>query len=149
MLIRLLTITSVLFFSACGGGSSSSSAPSQISGMWNGLMTQASGIRCSDGSYIGVGVGTSTRELSIEIKGGDLIGETASLILDECFYSGERIETSQIIFSTDESNCAPELSLTDINNNKAELYINAGEAKSDFDEIVCFVNEVGEVQRID
>lgn len=130
----------------CGGGSSGNSA-TRISGVWSGSMRQASGVKCSDGSLLAVGVGTLTRELSVEIISGDSIGEEASLFLDGCTYFGIRQESTRIVFSSDSSNCAPEILFEQIEENSGTLFIHSGNPVATGAELVCLVDESGVLDR--
>lgn len=125
--------------SACSGGGDDNDTFEAIAGRWSGDLSQASGLNCSDGTFIGAGAGSNAGTIALEISGGDLLGETSTLTVTartcanpeveacgvpaggECVYSGVRLSESEIEFHSDDASCNESVVLDSIKNGQASV----------------------------
>lgn len=128
---------------SCGADRSDTSG---VSGTWSGQLYQASGINCSDGSFIGAGLGTPTRVITVQVTGGEAIGEEAALSLDSCTMMGGRVTASSMEFSSTATGCPQVISFSGINGGMATLHINPGPPEATTEGTVgCAIAESGEI----
>jgi hypothetical protein len=77
----------MLWLSACGGGERGDK--SAIEGTWRGEVIQGV-ILCSDGTGIGAGAGSVTRQVSLEVSGSDVVGSIVEAVDGTCYFEGIR-----------------------------------------------------------
>lgn len=141
----LIFIGLVLTVSGCGGDGSGFET---IAGNWSGQMFQASGINCSDGTFIGAGLGSPTRVISFVIEGGDVLDASASLSLNGCDYIGTREEESEITFYSSDESCLESVKHSEIDGGMATTTLDSRPAKPDSQgQPTCTIAEQGEVTK--
>lgn len=136
----------ILCSSLLAGCGSDGSGGSDVSGSWRGQLFQASGINCSDGSFIGAGLGTPTRVIAVQVTGGEVTGAEAALSLDACMMTGSRVTSSSMIFVSAAPACPREIWFSGINGGVATLHLNPGRPEANSDGTVsCVIEESGTV----
>lgn len=141
----------LVFFFGCGGGGSDSddnivadvNFPT-LSGTWSGESRQESGLSCSDGSFIGAGVGTGAREIRFEIAGADAFDQEGTLQLESCVYSGSRQTRREMEFFSSDSDCLDSVVLFEIEDGETRFVTNPRVSDS---QEVCDFSRGGEVFR--
>jgi hypothetical protein len=148
--MRTYLILSALFVCSyfvlgCGGGSSGGDS---ISGNWTGQLFQSSGISCSDGTFLGAGVGTPTRTITLLVTGGEAVGDAASVSFDACTLTGTRDSAASIEFSSSSQSCPKKLLFSEIDDGLAKLSIDPGSPRTSADGTVgCVIAESGEIRQ--
>ena len=103
---RVSMICALLFQSSCGGGGGESEGI--FEGTWRGEQLNG-GANCSDGFFIGVGLGIKIGDIELRISGGKQEGDLVTIQYDDCILegvaSGTKVEARPV------SGCYPALSL--------------------------------------
>lgn len=144
----------VLLAVGCGGGGSDSDTEgpvvsdvgfSKLSGMWLGESFQGSGIACSDGSFIGAGVGTGAQEISFEIGGADSFNQEGTLQFGSCTYFGVRQTLAEMEFFSSDSSCLDSIVLYEIEESGVARFSTTPRPAENQE--ACVISRGGEVSR--
>ena len=123
----LLAVYTCLILSACGSNSSGNTEKTEddgvanLTGTWSGVMQQISGISCSDGTFLGAGLGSELGSEEFVIEGADSIDEPGVLELWGCTHTGVRVENDEIVFDSEDPDCPGSVKFYDIEEGRAQV----------------------------
>jgi hypothetical protein len=115
---------------------------------------QSSGAFCGDGTFIGACSGGCgpTRTATLEITGGEMLGDLVTVLFGNCEYVAVRKSVDFIPLQLSaaanppDADCAESLELTEIRDGAAQLTVNPRPAEPG--ELVCVIQESGEIRRV-
>lgn len=138
-------IAVILILNACGGGSDdANNFSSPISGRWTGQLYQNGGVFCSDGQFLGVGLGVPTSVASISISGGDSVASQILLNDGNCQYIGQRDLESSVTLLPTQENCGDAVIIADINSDGFQYTTDPSAPKPDsHNGTTCTISETG------